>query len=175
MKRTATIILLACLASLLSVSAAEFEVAGMKFSAPKEFTAVKPKSAMRKAQFAVDQLAMKGEIVFFYFGPGGAGGVEANVKRWLGQFDEPKEKLNAKTEKTKAGDVAVTFVSAQGTFLTGPPGDVPILIPGWALLGAIIESKQGAIFAKFTGPRATVEANSKAFRKMITAAKPTKP
>ena len=96
-----------------TATAAEVEVAGMKFSSPEAFRSVKPKSAMRKAQFSVGVDAGEGEIVFFYFGPGGAGGVDANVKRWLGQFEEGQDKINAKTEKAKAGDVPVTFVSAE--------------------------------------------------------------
>jgi hypothetical protein len=154
----------------LTAHAGEFKVAGTTFTAPKEFTSVKPKSAMRKAQFTVAKLAAQGEIVFFYFGPGGAGGVDANVKRWLGQFDEPKDKINAKTEKAKGGEVPVTFVSAQGTFMGGPPND-PIQFRHWGLLGAILETKEGAVFAKFTGPEHTVKEFTTAFKKMIAGAK----
>ena len=171
---TTRVLLLCFLASLAAFSpatGADFTVAGMKFTPPEGFKSVKPKSSMRKAQFSVGVDAGAGEIVFFYFGAGGAGGVEANVKRWLGQFKEPKDKLNAKTEKAKAGETPVTFVSAEGTFMAGPPRGTPVANPGYALLGAIVESKQGAIFAKFTGPKATVKANTEAFKKMITSAK----
>lgn len=146
----------------LGANAGEFKVAGNSFTAPKAFTSVKPKSAMRKAQFTVADADKQGEIVFFYFGPGGAGGVDANITRWLGQFEEPKAEINSKIEKAKAGETPVTFVSAQGTF-TGNAN--------WGLLGAIIESKDGAVFAKFTGPKATVKENTAAFKKMITGAK----
>ena len=155
----------------LPVAAGEFKVAGMTFNAPKEFVSVKPSSFMRKAQFQVGVDAGQGEIVFFHFGGGGAGGVEANVNRWFGQFVEPKDKINAKTEKAKAGETTVTFVTANGTFKSGPPRGPIVEKPGYALLGAIIEAKTGSIFAKFTAPKATVEANTEAFKKMITGAK----
>ena len=66
----------------LTAHAGEFKVAGTTFTAPKEFTSVKPKSAMRKAQFTVAKLAAQGEIVFFYFGPGGAGGAGRSGSDW---------------------------------------------------------------------------------------------
>ena len=143
----------------------------MKFTAPAAFRNLKPASAMRKAQFSVGVDAAEGEIVFFYFGQGGAGGVQANVDRWYAQFQEDKDKINAKTEQAKAGEIPVTFVSAEGTFLSGPPRGTPVPKPGYALLGAIVEAKAGAIFVKFTGPKATVTAHTEAFKTMITGAK----
>jgi hypothetical protein len=159
------------LLSLCPVQAGEFKVAGLSFNGPKEFLSVKPSSFMRKAQLKVGVDATEGQIVFFHFGPQGGGGLQANVDRWFGQFAEPKKDINAKTEKSEAGEAVVTFVSAEGTFKAGPPRGPVEEKPGYALLGAIIESKQGAIFAKFTGPKATVSAHSVAFKKMITGAK----
>lgn len=169
MNRIATLLLFLC--SLFPASAAEFKVAGMTFDAPKEFVSVKPSSFMRKAQLKVGVDAGEGEIVFFHFGAGAAGGVQANVDRWFGQFIEPKEEIKAKTEKGKAGEIAVTFVTAEGTFKSGPPRGPVVEKKGYALLGAIVEGKQGAIFVKFTGPKATVTAQSAAFKKMITTSK----
>jgi hypothetical protein len=146
------------------------EIAGLSFTAPDTFKSQKPESAMRKAQYTVGEGEKAGEIVFFYFGEGGAGGVDANVKRWFGQFVEGEDKINAKTEKAKAGETEVTFVSAEGTFKSGPPRGPFVEKPGYALLGAIVEAKEGAIFAKFTGPKETIEAHAEAFRKMITSA-----
>ena len=166
--------LLAVASTLLSLCPAladEFKVAGMTFNGPKQFVSVKPNSFMRKAQLKVGVDAAEGQIVFFHFGPQGGGGLQANIDRWYGQFTEPRKDINAKTEKSKAGEAAVTFVSAEGTFKAGPPRGPIEEKPGYALLGAIIESKQGAIFAKFTGPKATVSAQAAAFRKMITEAK----
>ena len=63
---------------------------------------------MRKAQYKNG----KTEIVVFYFGAGSGGSVEANINRWLGQFNEPKEKLSAKVEKKKIKSDTITTVSA---------------------------------------------------------------
>jgi hypothetical protein len=41
---------------------------------------------------------------------------------------------------------------------------------GYALLGAIIEGKQGAIFVKMTGPEAAVNANADKMKAMTEGA-----
>ena len=92
--------------------------------------------------------------------PGGAGGLEANVARWEGQF---QEKPKAKTESIQtAGGVKVTTVEIQGTF---SPGGGPMMrtsggpISGALLLGAIVELPSGAslLFFKSWGPKTTME------------------
>ena len=105
---------------------------------------------MRKAQYKNG----KTEIVVFYFGAGSSGSVEANINRWLGQFNEPKEKLSAKVEKKKIKSDTITTVSAKGTYMSGPPlGQKVPCMANYAMRGAIIECKGGPIFIiKMTGP-----------------------
>lgn len=151
--------------------AEDFKVSDLTFTKPEKWKTEKPSSRMRAAQFSVGADDNQGQVVFFYFGAGGAGGVEANIKRWIGQFKEPADQVNAKTEVAKVGDIKVHYVSAEGTFLSGPPRGPKVEKPGQALLGAIIEAKAGAIFAKFTGPKALVTAATEDFKKMIGSAK----
>lgn len=162
--------LLASLALAAPSFAGDVKVAGMTFSAPKAFTAEEPSSRMRKAQFSVGKGDAAGEITFFHFGAR-SGGIDANVQRWFRSFKEGADEINAKQEKAKAGEIPVTIVSANGTFMSGPPLGEKVPKANYALLGAIVESKEGAIFVKFTGPKATVDANAKAFRTMVTGAK----
>ena len=97
------------------------------------------------------------EVGFFHFGPGAAGGVQANVQRWLGQFKEPTDKLKAKISDETIDGTKVTYVTAEGTFMKGPPfGGSKVPVPESGLLGAIIDGKQGAVFIKTTGPKAIV-------------------
>jgi hypothetical protein len=155
-------------ASFAQDEAKTFEVAGLKFTAPAGWEEQAPTSAMRKAQFKVGE----GEMVVFYFGKGGGGGTKANVDRWLGQFEEPKEQLDPKseTEEIADGKAKVTTVSAKGTFLSGPPFAKKIPKPGYALRGAILEFPEGPLFIKLTGPEAKVAAESAAFDKMVRSA-----
>ena len=77
--------------------------------------------------------------MFFYFGSGGAGGVKANVDRWMKQFEDPQGQ-SVKTETI--GGIKVTFAQAHGTFLSGRPFGPKTPKPGFAMLAAIIEGKK---------------------------------
>ena len=71
------------------VAPESFEVGGLKFKRPADWTWVPlQSSSMRKAQLAVPGLgAAKGaEITFFHFGPSGGGDLESNIQRWIRQF-----------------------------------------------------------------------------------------
>ena len=159
-----------------AISAADavtFNVSDTTFEAPKGWQKASSSSPMRKAQFSVarEGIEDKGEVVFYYFGPGAVGGTQANVQRWLGQFKEPANQLGAKTEKSEVDAAAVTMVKAYGTYLSGAPIGPKTPKPDFALLGAIIEAPKGHIFIKFTGPRDLVDDADEAFRKMVQSAK----
>jgi len=151
---------------------ATFKVSEFTFKRPDKWEWVESTSSMRKAQLKVNDADKKNsaEVVFFHFGPGNGGGVQANVDRWFGQFEGPREKIGAKSEKTKIGKHDVTFVRAEGTYLSGMPGGARTPQPGSALHGAIIESDDGAVFVKMTGPAALVKSAENDFRKMIDSA-----
>ena len=154
--------------SAISANAEKFSVAGYTFSSPPGWKASPPSSSMRKAQFlAPGKSGESAEVVFFYFGAGGAGGVKANIDRWMGQF---KNAENKKVEGKKVGGTELTYARATGTFMSGRPFGPKTPKEGYALLGAIIEGKQGAIFVKMTGPEAAVRANSDKMRAMVEGA-----
>jgi hypothetical protein len=147
-----------------------FKVSDLTFTRPAGWQWVDVNSQMRKAQLKVTDSTNKteAEVVFFDFGPGAGGGVQANVDRWFGQFVEPKDKLNAKTEEKTVGKTKITYVQAEGTYKSGMPGAPLTPMAGYALAGAIIEvSADSTIFARMTGPKALVQASVEDFKKMI--------
>ncbi len=78
--------------------------ASLTYDAPKEWTSASAGSSMRLAQWRVGE---QSEVVIFYFGPGQGGSTEANIERWMGQFEQPdgsSTKDRAKKSETKAGD-----------------------------------------------------------------------
>ena len=145
----------------------QFAVGEFQFKPPTGWKWVESSSAMRKAQFEVGEGKERAEVVFFYFGPGGAGGTDANVQRWLQQFEEPRDQLKAKVEKSDLGGKEVTLVQAEGTYLSGQPGGPKTAQPGSMLYGAIVESKQGNVFIRLVGPKKVVEAAQPALRRLI--------
>jgi hypothetical protein len=108
------------------------------------------------------------EIVVFYFGQGQGGGVQANVDRWIGQFQDKPASPPKPTVRTVAG-MRVTTIEHKGTYLSGPPMGEKIPKPGYQLVGSIVEGPQGNVFFRLTGPAKTVEATKPAFEKMISS------
>ncbi len=103
-----------------------------------------------------------GEIVVFFFGQGGAGGVQANIDRWVGQFEEKGRTSKVTAGKTTQGDF--TLVELSGTYKKpiGPPiAGQSKAMPGWRMLGAIVATDAGAYFVKFDGPDKTVTASAR--------------
>lgn len=149
-----------------------FKAGALTFQKPASFKAKElPPGGMRAAQLEYTADGKTAEAIFFFFGAGGAGAIQANIDRWLGAFEEPKDKINSKVEKKKAGANEITYVEAEGTYKSGMPGGPTTPKPGSKLLGAIIENAGGNIFVRFVGPAATVKAGDADFRKMIESAK----
>jgi hypothetical protein len=151
---------------------AKFKVGEFTFERPAKWESVETTSQMRKAQLKVNDADKKqsAEVVFFHFGPSNGGGVQANVERWYRQFEGPREKIGAKSEEVKVGKHKVTYVQAEGTFLSGMPGGPQTPQSGHALRGAIIESTEGDVFVKMTGPAALVKSSEGDFKKMVESA-----
>lgn len=154
--------------SLLAADAPKtFTVSEFSFTRPADWEWVDVASPMRKAQLKVPGSDKKqsAEVVFFYFGPQNGGGTQANVDRWISQFGEDKSK--PKVEDVTVGKHRVTYVEVEGTYMSGMPGGPRTPQPKSMLEGAIIESTEGNVFVKMTGPAAVVKAAKEPFRKMV--------
>jgi len=132
-------------------------------------------SSMRAGQFLYDhedESLTDIELVLFFFGPGGGGGIQANIDRWLGQFEGTPE---SKTEEKEMGGKKVVLLTAKGTFLETAPGAGPFsggpktAKPDYTMLAAILPSDQGAVFLKLTGPDKSVAAMKEAFDKFVAS------
>jgi hypothetical protein len=153
---------------LAAAAPASFKAGELHFDRPESWAWIPTQSPMRKAQLAVPAASGEpGEVVFFHFGASNGGGTQANVDRWFSQFEGSRQEIKARTEEAKAGANKVTYVFAEGTYLSGMPGGPRTPKPGFAMLGAIVEDSGGFVFVRFTGPKATVESGTTAFKKMI--------
>jgi hypothetical protein len=162
---------LLCFIASLPLQAAEtFKVSEFTFATPKGWTKLESSSSMRAAELKVGSGKEACDVVFFYFGAGGAGGVKANVDRWLSQFQEPRTEANTKTEEKTVGKTKVTYVTAEGTYLSGMPGGPKTPMANTLLLGAIVEGAEGSVFVRLTGPAGTAKPASGDFRGMIEGA-----
>jgi hypothetical protein len=168
------ILILAGLMMVVSAWAAEdsFKAGSFTFQKPAGFKVKSvSESGMRRAELEYGEAGKTAEAIFYFFGQGQGGDRQANVTRWLGAFEEPKDKINSKVETKKVGSAEVTYVEAEGTYKSGMPGGPTTPKPGTKLLGAILESPNGNVYVRMTGPIATVKAADAEFRKMIESAK----
>jgi hypothetical protein len=135
-----------------------------------------PERAMRAATYLVPAAAgdtEDGECAVFFFGPGQGGGVEANIDRWIGQFEQPDGKPSADRAKRKSetvNGIPVSMIDLTGTYKGGGPAmGTSAPKTGYRLLGAIATGPQAGIFFKLTGPVKTVAAGEKEFHAMIAS------
>lgn len=143
-------------------------VADVVLTPAADWRVERPRSMMRKAQLAIPGDAGDGELVVFFFGTGQGGGVDANVQRWLGQFQKADgEVVEGERETREIDGGKVTVVRAAGTYLSGMPMAAKTPKPGWALVGIIVESPRGPVFVKLTGPEATLKEAEKGIARLI--------
>jgi len=152
--------------------------AGLSWTAPSGWKSEGPRP-MRAATYTIAAApgdAEGGECVVNYFGAGQGGGVDANVKRWIGQFQAPgggpADSL-AKVSKKTINGVPVTLVDITGTYLFKPFPMAPQATPkaGYRMLAAMAEGSQGTVFFKFTAPKKTTDAAESQFHGMIESLK----
>ncbi len=166
--------LLVLLASGANRQLAAGEAGGVRFDAPSSWKS-DPKP-MRAANYAIPPESgdsRGGELAVHYFGPGQGGGVEANVRRWLGQFvradGSPLSAADAEREQREVGGMEVTILDVSGTYLFKPfpmaPQATPL--PGYRMLAAIVQGPDAPVFFKLTAPQRTAAAAAEHFRSII--------
>jgi len=105
-----------------------------------------------------------------------SGSIDANIERWIGQFDGAT-KADTKIEKKEVGDTKIHIVEISGTFkesMGGPfaPNAGTKKKENYKMLGAILELKDGAkVFIKATGPKETIADLRDAMVKMLEGLK----
>jgi hypothetical protein len=154
------------------------EAGGLTWTAPRdwELQAARP---MRAATYRIAPAkgdAEAAELAVFYFGQGQGGAVDANVKRWVGQFQKADGSAltdkDVRTKKETLNGLSVTTVDVKGTYTGGGPMMGPASPrKGSRLLGVIVEGPQGPLFFKLTGAEHTVGGAEKGFRKLVESVK----
>ena len=104
------------------------------------------------------------EAKFYHFGSGQGGDVDANVQRWVGQFEGTPD---VKKEEVEVSGSKVVLVTITGTYLDGPPmGGSKTPRADYQMLGAILLGQDAPVFIKLTGPKATTAGIQEAYKKM---------
>lgn len=163
-----------------------YTAGGLSYGVKPPWEEMAVSSPMRQAQFQVPRAEddpEAGELAVFYFGPGQGGDLEANIKRWAGQFKvearvgeapdrmpPPSEVIPQVTKDTVNG-LEITRVSCEGMYLGGMPMQVVAPKSNFALRVAIVHGPEGNVFFKLVGPRKTVEMALASFDALIQSIK----
>ncbi len=150
------------------------DAGGLSFKAPETWKSVPTNSPMRRAQLKVEPAPGDDypALLVVYAFPGGAGTVEANLKRWQGQFkdaDGNPPKISSTTVKGK--NVDVTRVETAGHY---KPGAIPGMAPepereNARMLVAIVTTTKVGYFLKMVGPDKTMNSLKPSFEALISS------
>lgn len=142
----------------------------IQWALPPGWQAEPPANPMRMAQASIPGPGGEAELAIFHFGPGGGGGVQANLDRWVGQMEGAAQPEGGNFE---SGPYRVSWITAAGTYDPGAMGMAASEPkPGWRLLGAVVEGEGGPWFFKMVGPDATVEAAREEFFTLLRTVRP---
>jgi hypothetical protein len=147
----------------------------LKFTAPEGWISESPASSSRRAQYKLPRVPADpedAEMVVFYF-QGGGGTPQANVERWVGQFQNPDGSApgsNAQIGHRSIHGIPVTTVDVKGTYnnstMMSMRGQAS-LKKHFRMLAAIAETANGPWFLKLTGPEKTVAKWEPSFEKFL--------
>lgn len=129
----------------------------LAWDAPSAWQTMPNTNAMRKATYKVGEDT---ELTVTTAG----GGVDANIKRWAGQFGDAQ----AKTEKKTVNGLEITVVEVKGPYqgMGGAKKD------DYALLGAVVDTGTLLTFFKMTGPAKVVTGARPDFDKLVSSIRP---
>lgn len=149
---------------------------GLAWRAEEPLVSRRPSSSMRAAEYVVRD-SPDAELTVFYFGRDQGGGVDENIERWVGQFEQPDGRASrdvARIERIEVQGMPVTTVEVAGAFagMRGMGGGGAGARPGYRMLGAIAEGPEGMVFFKLTGPAEAVDSAETAFRALVQSIHP---
>jgi hypothetical protein len=145
----------------------------LAWDAPSGWTRADNTSPMRKATYKVPKQAGDSDAPELAISVAG-GAIDANIDRWVTQFDEGAKATLKKTTKKIAGyDVTIVELSGtyQGNMMPGAPQTGPKA--NYALLGAIVPvDNEARWFFKMIGPAKSVTAARADFDTLLASVRP---
>ena len=140
---------------------------------PTTWEQQKPSSRLRAGQFKLP--AVKGdkdaaELAIFFFG-GTGGGADANIRRWIGQFQAEGRKMKVLRGESTQGPYLLLDLTGTYNKPIGPPIQRRTKpMKGARMLAVILAVKgKGNYFLKLTGPMKTVTASATTLRQSFGA------
>ncbi|MFB6350886.1 MAG: hypothetical protein ABEK29_03735, partial [Bradymonadaceae bacterium] len=148
----------------------------IQWDVPEGWTETQPSSRMRETQFRLPGTGEAGPAtmaVFHFGGQAGGGPIQANIDRWVKQFQGPDGKLGREAADISTNTVRglkVHLVDIAGTYV-GMGRSKPK--QNQRMLGAIVEADGGLVVFKLVGPKPTVSDHHEEFRQFVDSFRPT--
>jgi hypothetical protein len=163
-------------------AAKKMELPDVVGDVPAGWTATQPsemQARFRLAQFRLPRAAgdtADPEVIVFYFGPGGGGGVPANLERWRGMFEGNMAGKGTVATTTRA-NLKLTTLDLSGTYKerASPMAPNYTARPGYRMLAAAVETTrsggQGPYWIRMVGPAKSVAAQKGAWDAFLKSLK----
>ncbi len=161
----------------------EIEIGTLLGLVPGNWDPQPPTNEFRLSQHLVPKATgdtAKTEFIVFYFGKGGGGTLEDNIKRWYGLMRQPDggdtEAVAKRTESTREG-LRITAVDIPGTYMDRPfPRSTEFTPrPDYRMLAAIVETTgeggDGPYYLRIVGPAKSVAAAKPGWDKLMETIK----
>jgi hypothetical protein len=148
------------------------QTGSLTFTAPAEWKSRPPASTMRVAEFIVPKTSGDvddADVIIYFFG-GTGGSVDANIQRWIGQFERAKDSAADGNRRSFAvGSLKITSVDVTGTYIAEvrPGSTERYSKPNYRMRAAVVETPKGPYFVKLTGPSPSVGAAIPAFEAFL--------
>lgn len=146
------------------------DIDGLKSEAPKTWTREKPYNLLRSYQFRLPKADGDKEDADLGILPDVTGKDEDNIVRYKKMFLPPDGKTIedvSKLDKMKVGDVKITYLDVQGTYLKKmrplDPDFKAVKMPGYRMFSILFETKENTHLIRVIGPAKTLEQHKKAF------------
>lgn len=160
-----------------SATTREVEAGDLKLSVPGGWKQQQPSNNLRLAQFAIPAVDGDAAGTELVISPPIGGSREANIARWVDQFEAEGRELVMSQGKCPQGEYVLVQLSGTYKKSIGPP----ILrktepAPDYKMHGVMLSVEKdgksaGNYFLKLTGPANTVAANEESLRAAIGADK----
>lgn len=145
------------------------EPASLMWTAPASWIVIPNASPMRIVTYRVSEQADAAEVSVTRAG----GSPDANIQRWMSQFDGAREGRRA---STRVRGIDVTLIEISGVYrggAMGMSGSASEPHPGWALVAAIAQPPVGRpYFFKLLGPSASVGNARESFDALVASLGP---
>jgi len=156
-----------------SAKTATVKVRDITLTVPTAWEKQKPRSRLRAGQFklpAVPGDTQSAELAIFFFG-GAGGGADANIRRWVGQFQAKGRKMKVLQGESSQGPYLLLDLIGTYNQPVGPPIQRRTKPMKKArMLAVILNIKgKGNYFLKLTGPMRTVTAAATQLRQSFGA------